>query len=285
MKLFAVLLAAAAAFLCSASAFAQTAEQTVDQPVVVSSPFAATAADDQAPVATPVATKDPGTPSPASATDAKAVVPAVEDKRAYGVLPNYRTAEAGVPYSPITPHQTLMIGFKDSFDGAAYPLAAFFTGISQLANSNPSFGQGFKGFAHRYGTSFADQVIGNMLTESFLPLAFHEDPRFFRKGTGTKLGRLAYAASRVLVCRADNGHNTFNAAEVVGNGIVGAVGNAYYPDARGFKDTMSRMWTQIGTDTISNALKEFWPDVKHYYIRKHREKLARQQKAAPAPGF
>jgi len=55
----------------------------------------------------------------------------------------------------------------------------------------------------------------------------------------------------------------------VGNGVVAALGNAYYPDAKGFDPTMQRMFTQIGTDAVSQVLKEFWPDIKHKYF--HRE--------------
>jgi hypothetical protein len=31
---------------------------------------------------------------------------------------------------------------------------------------------------------------------------------------------------------------------------------------------MQRMFTQIGTDAISQVLKEFWPDVKRKYFQK-----------------
>ena len=203
------------------------------------------------------------------------------DKRAYGVLPNYRMADANSTFTPLTNHQKLMIGTKDSFDGASFPLAAFFSGIAQFNDTNPSFGQGIKGYAHRYATALADQVSGNMLTESVLPIAFHEDPRYFRKGAGTVKGRTWYAITRVVVCKSDRGTSTFNAAEVVGNGMVGLLGNAYYSDSRGVSDTVQRMTTQIGTDAISNILKEFWPDVKAHFVRKHREKLDRQQKSAP----
>ena len=203
------------------------------------------------------------------------------DKRAYGVLPNYRMADANAAFVPLTSHQKLMIGVKDSFDGASFPLAAFFSGIAQFNNTNPGFGQGMKGYAHRYATAFADQVSGNMLTESVLPIAFHEDPRYFRKGAGTIKGRTWYAVTRVVVCKSDRGTSTFNGAEVVGNGMVGLLGNGYYPDSRGVSNTMQRMTTQIGTDAVSNVLKEFWPDVKAYFVRRHREKLDHQQKAAP----
>ncbi len=59
-----------------------------------------------------------------------------------------------------------------------------------------------------------------------------------------------------------------NTSELLGNGITASIGNAYYPGARGFGSTMQRMWTQVGTDSISNLLKEFWPDVKKRYFKK-----------------
>ncbi len=191
-----------------------------------------------------------------------------EDKRAYGVLPNYRTAEADTPYAAITTKQKFTIARKDSLDWPSYFLAGAFAGISQLGDSNPSFGQGTEGFARRYASSVADQDIGNFLTEAILPSLLHQDPRYFRKGHGSVGGRIAYAASRVVIGRGDSGRWGFNTSEFLGNGMVASIGNAYYPDARGFNPTMQRMFTQIGTDAISQILKEFWPDVKRKLTHK-----------------
>ena len=143
-----------------------------------------------------------------------------------------------------------------------------FSGISQLEGTNPSFGQGVKGYAHRYVTGLADQDLGNYMTEAILPSLLHQDPRYFRKGRGSFLGRVGWAASRVAVGRNDSGHWTFNTSEFLGNGIVASIGNAYYPDQRNFSDTMQRMFTQIGTDAVSQVLKEFWPDVKQKWFHK-----------------
>ncbi len=184
------------------------------------------------------------------------------DNRAYGVLPNYRTAESATPFSAITTKQKLTLAWKDSANGPSYVMGALFSSLSQLNNTNPSFGQGLKGYGHRYITALADQDVGNMLTEGILPSLLHEDPRFFRKGTGGGWNRAGYAASRVLVTRTDKGTWRFNTSEFLGNGMVAAVGNLYYPDARSGPDTALRMFSQIGTDAISNVLKEFWPDVK-----------------------
>src|SRR5580704_2383253 len=68
----------------------------------------------------------------------------VQDKHAFGVLPNYRTAEGSVPYAPITTKQKFTIANDDTIDGPSFALAAAFSGLSQLENSEPSFGQGVK---------------------------------------------------------------------------------------------------------------------------------------------
>jgi hypothetical protein len=82
-------------------------------------------------------------------------------------------------------------------------------------------------------------------------------------------GRLVYAGTRVLITHTDSGNTSFNFAEFIGNGSVASIGNAYYPDAKGFDPTMQRMFTPIGTDAISQVLKEFWPDVKRKWFHKH----------------
>jgi len=193
------------------------------------------------------------------------------DKRAFGVLPNYRTVESSVPFKPLTAKQKLTIATKDTIDGPSYVTAALFSGIYQAQNQNPSFGQGVKGYAHRYICSIADQDIGNYMTEGFMPVLLREDPRYFRSGTGSTKRRLVYAMSRVLMTKTDKNTPTFNFGEFLGNGVSASVGNAYYPDERGYGPTMQRMFTQIGTDSISNILKEFWPDVKkRLAARKHR---------------
>jgi hypothetical protein len=192
----------------------------------------------------------------------------IQDKHAFGVLPNYRTAEGDLPYSPITIRQKWAIATKDTVDGPSFALAGLFAGLGQLTDANPSFGQGFGGYLHRYGTGLADQDIGNYMTEAILPTALRQDPRYFRRGHGSFWGRVGWAASRVAVARNDSGGWTFNASEFLGNGITASIANAYYPDQVGFSPTMQRMFTQIGTDALSQVLKEFWPDVKRRWFHK-----------------
>ena len=215
-----------------------------------------------------LATPDSGS-NPAPAAPAQTQIAPPQDKRVFGVLPNYRTAEGSAPFRPISTRQKFDIATKDTFDYPSYGLAAAFAGLSQLQNDNPSFGQGSKGYLRRYGSAVADQDLGNYMTEAIIPSLLHEDPRYFRRGHGSFLVRAAYAASRVTVTKTDAGNLRFNSSEFLGNGIVASIGNLYYPDDTGLRYTAQRMFTQIGTDAFDNMLKEFWPDVKREWLKHH----------------
>jgi hypothetical protein len=190
-----------------------------------------------------------------------------EDKRVLGVLPNYRTAEKTKIYHPISAQYKLTIAAKDSFDYPLVGLGAAFAGIYQLENSHPQFGQGMAGYSRRLGPAYADQAIGNMMTEGFLPMLLKEDPRYFRMAEGTKKARTFYALSRIFVTKRDSGARSFNNSEVFGNGISSAIGLTYYSDDRSLKNYSENWVTQLGTDALANVIKEFWPDIKRHFTK------------------
>ena len=224
----------------------------------------------QAPVtvqAQPAPSPNPGSTDPAStpagqSTDAEPP----GGKRVLGVLPNYRTADASLEGTPLTSKQKFTIASKDSFDYPLVLLAGAFAGLSQLTGGDKSFGQGVEGYAHRLGTWYADEALGNIFTEGLFPVMFHQDPRYFRKATGSKWGRTGYAVSRVMVIDKDGGGRQFNYSEWVGNAAATAIGNVYHPDSRDAYDNSMKLLEQVGTDAISQVLKEFWPDLKRKWF-------------------
>jgi hypothetical protein len=193
------------------------------------------------------------------------------DKRIFGVLPNYRTADGSAPFEPITVKRKFIIASKDSFDYPVYLTSAAFAGLYQLENQNPSFGQGVKGYAKRLASSYADQAVGNLMTEAIFPSLLREDPRYFRIGSsgGSTWHRMGYAVTRVFVVRTDKGKWDFNYSEWLGNGATVAISNLYYPaDTRDVADNVQKLGIQVGTDAFSQILKEFWPDIKRKLIKK-----------------
>jgi hypothetical protein len=52
-------------------------------------------------------------------------------------------------------------------------------------------------------------------------------------------------------------------ASLYGNGASVGLSNLYYPaDARNLTDNVQKLGLQIGTDAISQILKQLWPDWK-----------------------
>jgi hypothetical protein len=191
------------------------------------------------------------------------------DKRVLWIIPNYRTFPTLTDYKPITPRQKFKIATDDTFDRGTIVLAAAFAGEGELTNSNPSFGQEELGYGHYFAAAYADLTIGNYMTEAVYPTLLHQDPRYFRRGTGRKWSRLGYAAGQIFWTHTDSGGTQFNYSEIVGNSTAVAISCAYYPEGRDALSAVSKLGTQIGVDMAANILKEFWPDL-HQRLPGHR---------------
>lgn len=186
-----------------------------------------------------------------------------------GVLPNFRSTNSADAFKPLPAKAKWLIGFKDSFYYTVYFVSGAFAGLGQLDGNHPQFGQGMEGYAKRYAAAYADQAIGNIMTESLFPAVLHEDPRYFRKQTGSFGSRLGSAVSQIFVTRTDSGGRQFNFAEIVGNGVAAGISDIYYKDSRNFSSTGEQWFTAVATDMFSNVLKEFWPDIKRHMTKKH----------------
>jgi hypothetical protein len=211
-------------------------------------------------------TPQPQTTAPASSND---------DNKGWNqnhilwIIPNYRAEESTAPFQALTPKQKFKIAVFDSLDPSAFLVAGVFAGINMAQTQYPSFGTGAAGFGKYYGGAFADQAIGNFMTEAIFPVALHQDPRYFVKGSGGFWRRSGYAISREVVTRGDNGRDQFNTSEIAGNAVAAGIANLYYPAAdRSFGNTATKWGEQLALDTFFNVVKEFWPDVRHKIFNK-----------------
>lgn len=185
-------------------------------------------------------------------------------KRLFGIIPNNRADQDQSTYTPLTIAEKFRIARSDSFDWPNYFLLAGFALESQFAAAGGfSHNGGFAGFGEDYGRAFGDQIVGSYVTEAILPSLLHEDPRYFRLGTGTFWHRAGYAASRIVITRRDNGQNGFNISEIGGNAAFVALATTYYNTEQSASEGVERYGMQLGNDMITNLLTEFWPDIRH----------------------
>lgn len=196
--------------------------------------------------------------------------PAKDDRLLY-TLPNYLTVENSNAGSlpPLRVKDKFKLVAKDSFDLAEYPFLGLQAGIAQATNSPSEIRQDFTGYVKRYGIAFADNTIGNFMTEAVFPSMLRQDPRYYQKGQGGFLRRFGYTVSRSFITRSDSGRTEFNYSEISGNAVAAGISNLYYPRAtRGWSNTLQEWWVQIGWDTAANLLREFWPDLHRKISRK-----------------
>jgi hypothetical protein len=218
-------------------------------------------------------------------------VAGTSNDRLFLALPNFLTLENAGQVPPLTTGQKFKVVALGSFDKIEFPWYGFLAGVSQAQNSEPGYGQGWKGYAKRYGSAFADGTIENFLTSAVLPSILHQDPRFFQSSEGGFTHRTGYAISRIFITRTDSGRTQFNYSEVVGSALAAAIStNTYHPRSfittrynpatgmltyihndsdRTLPNTLSVWGTQVGYDTITIVVKEFWPDIHRKMSHKH----------------
>jgi hypothetical protein len=206
-----------------------------------------------------------------------------EKQRAGGVIPQFNVVENGQGV-PLSPSQKLNISLHTVIDPYTIGLAFIVGGgFGELSDSHTGYGHGPAGFFKRVGASYADNVNGNIIGNALLPIVLHQDPRYFRKGTGSIKSRIVYSALSTFICRGDNGKRQFNTSNVLGNFIAGAISNAYYPqDERGVGLTLENGLTVTLEGMVGAQLLEFSPDVTEKIKRHHQRKLAEKAAAAAA---
>jgi hypothetical protein len=181
------------------------------------------------------------------------------DRRIFGIGPKFDVSERDDPRA-LTLNEKFRLFAIDATRPYQFVTAAAVTSISMTSHENRGFGQGGEGFGKRYGAAMADEASSAFFGEFLYPTIFHQDPRYFRRGTGSGGERLGYAISRVVVTRSDSGKSQFNVSKILGAMSSGALSNAYYPESeRTVGRTFTTIGVNLGTAAGLNLVKEFWP--------------------------
>lgn len=153
-----------------------------------------------------------------------------EHQRVLGVIPNFNTADVQ-DAARLTPKQKFRLAFRSAIDPATIGIAAAVAGFGQWNNSFEDYGQGAEGYFKRFGASYADTFDGTMIGNAILPSLLHQDPRYFRKGSGSFSSRLWYSITTTVRCKNDDGKWVPNYSNVMGNLASGGISNLYYPES------------------------------------------------------
>lgn len=148
---------------------------------------------------------------------------------------------------------------------------AFNAAFSQATNTDPKYGTNGGALAERFGASLADISTQNFFGDFVVASAFHEDPRYYRMGPGHSfLHRAAYAISRAVIIRRDEGGNAFNFDNVFGSALSTGFSNLYYPAAsRTGKGNLMHWGIDVADNGFVNLAPEFWQDFRNKFFKRH----------------
>jgi hypothetical protein len=217
--------------------------------------------------------------SPASTAPEQQLAPDLPElpKRMFGMIPDFEnTNDIPANHRPMTVSEKFVLALHQSFDISAHLGNAFQAALQQAANSQPHYGEGWNAYGKRFAAAEGDQISGSLLIYGVLPTILHEDPRYFRKGRGSTISRMWYAANRTFVTRRDNGTSGFNNSEAFGQLISCGLSTSYYPQQdRSVGRVFSNWGVNLGGNSAYNALSEFYPDMKRALFQRHRRPVVR----------
>lgn len=180
-----------------------------------------------------------------------------EKQRFLGVFPTFYTSYFW-DAAPMNKRQKFDLATKSITDPVIFVVTAAAAGYELHRNTFPEYGSGFSGYAKRYLADYGDELSNRMFSSAILPSLFHQDPRYFYKGTGSRSSRAWYAITRAVVTRGDNGRSQPNYSRVLGGFAAGLLSNAYHLGGdRGVFLTTRNSSIAIGGHALDNLLKEF----------------------------
>jgi hypothetical protein len=181
-----------------------------------------------------------------------------EKQRVLGVIPNFYVSYTWNAV-PLTAGQKFRLATRAAVDPVTIGISAGIAGIQQANGDFKEYGSGAEGYAKRFAASYSDSVIGTFIGGAILPSVFHQDPRYFYKGTGSITSRALYAISTVVICKGDNEHWQPNYSNVLGNLAAAGISNIYYPASERNGAGLTIRNALIGTagGAIGNLFQEF----------------------------
>ena len=135
-------------------------------------------------------------------------------------------------------------------------------GISQARNSLDGYGQEIGGYGKRFAASMATGTSNNFFGTFVISSMLHRDPRYFPVLHGGFGHRVAYALSRIVVARTDEGNLGANWAGMIAPLLAESLATSYLPvKEQTVGRTFQRYGIRIGLNTASNGLREYWPTI------------------------
>ena len=135
--------------------------------------------------------------------------------------------DSAVP--PLRARQKFELAYRSTIDLSSPIRAGVTTLFDRSLGVGPFYAPGGRGFAQLYGYNAANLASTFLFAQAVVPSVFHQDPRYFRKGSGPAKSRIWWALRSEFVGFSDRGPQMPNYAVLVGYALSTALADAYLP--------------------------------------------------------
>lgn len=178
-------------------------------------------------------------------------------QRVLGILPNFYTSYVW-DAAPMNARQKYKLALRTSLDPWVFARTAITAGIQQARGTFPAYGDGGSGYAKRYFAAYGDAVTGRVIGSAVFPAIFHQDPRYFYRGTGGIPRRALHALVSSVAARRDGGRVELNYSHTLGNFTAGYISRTWHPGSgMGISLALEDMLSGIGDTAARNLFQEF----------------------------
>ena len=153
-----------------------------------------------------------------------------------------------------------------SFTEVARPItllpALYSASYEQLFNTDPKYGHDAGAFGEKFGAAMLRSASVRVFSDGILATAFHQDPRYYRIGSGSFVKRSLLSVRQAVIRRGDDGSDQFNYSGIAGRAVAAALVTTYYPQPSVTGRVVGLTFvTSIATDAGGNLVLEFLPNV------------------------
>jgi hypothetical protein len=183
----------------------------------------------------------------------------LEHKREMPMFAGYGTVtDPDTPVAPMRTRQKFEMATLMSIDPSLFIRAGMLSVYDEALQVGPNYGSGAGGFWKLYGYNSANIASSYFFGDAVVPAIFHQDPRYFRKGTGSAKSRIWWALRSQVIAFSDKGTEMPNYGSMLGLGMSAALSNAYMPPQNiSFGKTMEGFAIKQGVKAGLDISREF----------------------------
>ncbi len=173
------------------------------------------------------------------------------------------------PWNDYTFDDRLHDYVKSLVGPAAIGKTLFGASLKQLRGDVPAeWGTGAEGFGKALAFKYLDRVTSHTI-EFGVGALLQEDPRYYPSTDKAFWARVGHAVKASFFVHTETGGERFAFGRFAGAYGSAALSNLWLPSGTGgLTHTFSKGSKSIGEDIGSNLFKEFWPDIKHKFLKR-----------------